>query len=113
MRSNLQSLCWVALLSWASSAWAQSDTLDAINRYREQLQEGNPAELVSARGEEPWKTKRGPKNQSLESCDLGLGAGVVKGAYARLPRYFADADPGFRDLAHVIQGDVAGGFKDH
>ena len=23
---------------------------------------------------------------------LGLGAGVVKGAYARLPRYFADAD---------------------
>ena len=92
MRSNLQSLCWVALLSWASSAWAQSDTLDAINRYREQLQEGNPAGLVSARGEELWKTKRGPKNQSLESCDLGLGAGVVKGAYARLPRYFADAD---------------------
>ena len=92
MRSNLQSLCWVALLSWASSAWAQNDALDAINRYRQQLQEGNPAELVSARGEELWKTKRGPKNQSLEQCDLGLGAGVVKGAYARLPRYFADVD---------------------
>jgi len=33
---------------------------------------------------------RGPKNASLERCDLGLGAGVVKGAYVRLPRYFAD-----------------------
>jgi sulfur-oxidizing protein SoxA len=39
-----------------------------------------------------WKSQRGPKNVSLERCDLGLGAGVVKGAYARLPRYFADTD---------------------
>jgi sulfur-oxidizing protein SoxA len=29
---------------------------------------------------------------TLEACDFGLGAGVVKGAYAQLPRYFADAD---------------------
>jgi sulfur-oxidizing protein SoxA len=29
---------------------------------------------------------------SLEACDLGLGPGIVKGAYARLPRYFTDAD---------------------
>jgi sulfur-oxidizing protein SoxA len=71
---------------------SQNETLDAINRYRQQLQDGNPAELVAARGEDLWKTKRGPKNVSLETCDLGLGAGVVKGAYARLPRYFADAD---------------------
>ena len=56
------------------------------------LQDGNPAELVVARGEELWKAKRGPKNVSLEQCDLGLGAGVVKGAYAQMPRYFADAD---------------------
>jgi sulfur-oxidizing protein SoxA len=74
------------------AAWAQTDTIDAINRYRQQLQDANPAELVSARGEDMWKTKRGPKNVSLESCDIGLGPGVVKGAYARLPRYFADAD---------------------
>ena len=35
---------------------------------------------------------RGPKKVSLEQCDLGLGPGVVKGAYAEMPRYFADAD---------------------
>jgi sulfur-oxidizing protein SoxA len=36
--------------------------------------------------------KRGPKNASLEKCDLGLGPGVVKGAYTVLPKYFADSD---------------------
>jgi len=73
-------------------ALAQQDTLREIERYRQLLQEGNPAELYEARGEELWKTPRGPKNASLERCDLGLGPGVVKGAYVRLPRYFADAD---------------------
>ncbi len=92
MRFIIQSVWVAASLSVATSIWAQDDTLDAINRYRQQLLDANPAELVSARGEELWKTKRGPKNVSLETCDLGLGAGVVKGAYARLPRYFADAD---------------------
>jgi sulfur-oxidizing protein SoxA len=81
-----------ATLLAAPAARAQNDALDAINRYRQQLQDGNPAELVAARGEDLWKTPRGPRNVSLETCDLGLGAGVVKGAYARLPRYFADAD---------------------
>lgn len=63
----------------------------AIARYRELLQDGNPADLWVARGEELWKQKRGPKDVSLEGCDLGKGPGVVKGAYAGLPRYFADA----------------------
>ena len=74
-------------------AYAQSpDTVKEIEKYREALADGNPAELWEARGEELWKTKRGPKNVSLEGCDLGKGAGVVKGAYASMPRYFADAD---------------------
>ena len=34
----------------------------------------------------------GPKNVSLEGCDLGKGQGKVDGAFAELPRYFADAD---------------------
>ena len=38
------------------------------------------------------KRSAGRSSASLEQCDLGLGPGVVKGAYARLPRYFADAD---------------------
>nr|WP_243655579.1 sulfur oxidation c-type cytochrome SoxA [Roseateles saccharophilus] len=54
------------------------------------LEDGNPAELFEAKGEELWKTPRGPKNASLEACDLGLGPGVVKGAWVQLPRWFRD-----------------------
>ena len=71
---------------------AQGSAVDEIAKYRAALQEGNPAELWEVRGEDIWKQKRGPKQVSLEQCDLGLGPGVVKGAYAKLPKYFADAD---------------------
>jgi L-cysteine S-thiosulfotransferase len=67
-------------------------TLREIERYRQILGEGNPAELWEARGEDLWKQKRGPKMASMEQCDLGLGAGVVKGVYTVLPKYFADAN---------------------
>ena len=78
----------IALL--ARPAVAQ-DADAEIAKYRAQLQEGNPAELWEARGEALWKSRRGTKNASLELCDLGKGPGVLKGAYAELPRYFADA----------------------
>ena len=74
------------------SVRAQGSAVDEIAKYRAALQDGNPAELWEARGEGLWKSPRGPKNASLERCDLGLGPGVVKGAYAQLPKYFADAD---------------------
>jgi sulfur-oxidizing protein SoxA len=94
MNSKKWPLAVVALgLGIASAgAIAQGSAADEIARYRAMLADGNPAELVVARGEELWKTKRGPKNVSLEQCDFGLGAGVLKGAYAQMPRYFADAD---------------------
>jgi sulfur-oxidizing protein SoxA len=76
----------------AAAALGQGSTVDEIAKYRAALQDGNPAELWEARGEALWKQARGPKNVSLERCDLGLGPGVVKGAYAQLPRYFADVD---------------------
>ena len=76
----------------ASVAFAQGNAVDEIAKYRAALQDGNPAELWEARGEGLWKAPRGPKKASLEQCDLGLGPGVVKGAYARLPKYFADAN---------------------
>lgn len=92
-RTSLAAVVVATVLAAAAhSASAQGNAADGIARYRQMLQDGNPAELVVARGEELWKLKRGPKQVSLEQCDLGLGAGVVKGAYARLPRYFADAD---------------------
>ncbi len=80
----------MAALSFQVQAQTKSSQ-DAINEYRQSLQDGNPADLNAARGEGLWKTKRGPNNLSLESCDLGLGAGKVKGAVAVLPRYFVDA----------------------
>ena len=75
----------------APVAFAQGGTVDEIAKYRAALQDGNPAELWEARGENLWKQPRGPKSATLEKCDLGRGPGVVKGAYAELPRYFADA----------------------
>ncbi|MFI4887921.1 MAG: sulfur oxidation c-type cytochrome SoxA [Burkholderiales bacterium] len=79
-----------ALAAVVGGVFAQS-TSDEIAKYREALQDGNPAELWEARGEEMWTKPRGPNQVSFAACDLGLGAGVVKGAYARLPRYFPDA----------------------
>ena len=71
---------------------AKDPMAEGIAKYREALQGGNPAELWEARGEGLWKTAAGPNKVTLEKCDLGLGPGVVKGAYAQLPRYFPDAD---------------------
>ncbi len=82
----------LALATAGAAAQEKDRTIEEIERYRQMLQEGNPAELLVVRGEELWKTRRGPKNASLEQCDIGLGPGVVKGAYAKLPRYFADVD---------------------
>jgi sulfur-oxidizing protein SoxA len=76
----------------ATAAFAQSSTVDEIAKDRAARQDGNPAELWEARGEDLWKTPRGPKKVSFATCDLGAGPGVVKGAYAQLPKYFADAD---------------------
>jgi L-cysteine S-thiosulfotransferase len=71
-------------------AAAQKSTAEGIAEYRAMLADGNPAELFEGRGEALWKQPRGPKNASLEQCDLGKGAGVVKGAFVELPRFFAD-----------------------
>ena len=83
------------LAACAAGALAQNGAKSAaegIAEYRKMLEEGNPAELFEAKGEALWKQKRGPKNASLEQCDLGKGPGQVKGAFVELPRYFADTD---------------------
>ena len=78
-------------LAIAGGAAAQSAS-DEIAKYRAMLADGNPAELVEAQGEALWGTARGPKQATLQACDLGKGPGVVAGAYAELPRYFKDTD---------------------
>jgi sulfur-oxidizing protein SoxA len=86
-------LAGAALAGAVGAAWAQADANSAaIDEYRAMLADDNPAELTEAKGEELWKQKRGPKNASLETCDLGKGPGVVKGAFAELPRHFADTN---------------------
>jgi len=90
--TGLRAALALVAVAIASAAIALGSTTDEIAKYRAALQDGNPAELWEIRGEALWKEPRGPKHASLEGCDLGLGPGVVKGAYAGLPRYFADTD---------------------
>ena len=80
----------VWLVSLSAIAFAQKSSTDSIAEYRQMLQDGNPADLFEAKGEGLWTQKRGPKNASLEKCDLGKGPGVFKGVWIELPRYFAD-----------------------
>ncbi len=75
-----------------TAAFAQKSAIQSIEEYRAMLQDGNPADLFETKGEDLWKQKRGPKNVSLEKCDLGKGSGVVKGAFVELPRYFPDTN---------------------
>ena len=83
-------LALASLLPLAAHAQATKSASDGIAEYRKMLEDGNPAELFEMKGEELWKQARGPKKATLERCDLGLGPGVVKGAWVQLPRYFAD-----------------------
>lgn len=79
----------VALASaWLTALAQQSPFAD----YQRMTAEGSPVELFELGGEDLWKRKQGPRNVSLEQCDLGKGPGVLEGAYAGLPRYFRDAD---------------------
>ncbi len=63
-----------------------------FEKYQKMVAEGSPAELFELEGEALWKKPQGPRSASLEKCDLGKGPGVLKGAYAALPRYFKDVD---------------------
>lgn len=76
------------------AAHAQDASEKEIERYRAMISDpmSNPGYLAVDRGEVLWKTTRGSKNVSLEGCDLGVGAGKLEGAFAKLPRFFADAD---------------------
>lgn len=74
-----------------SAAWAQTDD-DKFSAFRDMLAEDNPGEFWIDARKALFHEPRGPKKQSLETCDFGLGPGVLKGAYAQMPRHFADTD---------------------
>ena len=72
---------------------AQDLSEKEIERYRAMISDpmSNPGYLNVDRGEQLWSLARGAKAVSLETCDLGIGPGKLEGAFARLPRFFADA----------------------
>jgi sulfur-oxidizing protein SoxA len=78
-----------ALVSFAQT---DAELQQGIAQWKAMLEEGNPADLNEVKGQELWKKPRGPKNVSLEQCELGKGPGVVKGAWAEMPRYFKDTN---------------------
>ncbi len=102
MKQRLSTLMAAAVMTAAFAVHAQQPMKKAaapakkegitaeFEKFREVLEEDNPAELFEAKGEDIWKNKKGPNGASMAQCDLGLGAGVVKGAYVHMPRYFAD-----------------------
>lgn len=81
-----------ACIAASPSARAQAKPEEGLAIGRQMLAEDNPGDLWVERGKALFAQKRGPRNASLEQCDLGLGPGVVKGAFAQLPRYFADTN---------------------
>jgi L-cysteine S-thiosulfotransferase len=95
-RHLLLLLIGLALLAPARPAGAAEDATEReLEKYRQMLKAdpwSNPGMLDADRGEALWRERRGPNNASLEGCDLGKGPGRVEGAFAELPRYFADAD---------------------
>ena len=84
------------LLMTMAPALGQADDPNEkeIERYRAMISDpfANPGYLAVDRGEALWSLKRGAKSVSLEQCDLGEGPGKLEGAFAKLPRYFKDAD---------------------
>lgn len=99
MRHPLMRAVFGCILSAALGSFAHAqqpaeiDTEKELEKYRAMINDpmSNPGYLGVDRGEVLWSTKRGAKNVSLETCDLGMGPGKLEGAYARLPRFFADA----------------------
>ena len=106
------------LLGGAQCAVAAGDE-NPFAEYRAMFGDDNPAELVEMQGEELWNAARGPKQATLAGCDFGLGAGVLKGAYAQLPRYFADTgkvmdlETRLLHCMETLQGIDVSGLRQH
>lgn len=83
---------WVGVLVCALGLVqaARASDEEKFGAFRDMLSEDNPGEFWIDAGKALFEEKRGPKQRSLQACDFGLGPGVLKGAYAQMPRYFAD-----------------------
>ena len=89
--TNIALTCGLCLIAAGTNA-QKADP--AVAAYRAALadKDGNPGLLIIDKGENLFKAAAGPKKVSLEKCDFGLGPGILKGAYAQMPRYMADTN---------------------
>ena len=56
----------VAAAPWQQAAAQAADpTAAEFDKFREIMEQDNPAELFEVKGEELWRAHRGPKNASL------------------------------------------------
>jgi L-cysteine S-thiosulfotransferase len=78
-------------LTWGP-ALSQGKPDDPLAVGRKMLAEDNPGELWIERGKTLFYQRRGPKNATLDGCDLGAGPGKLEGVTTGLPRYFPDTD---------------------
>jgi len=81
----------IACTAGVAVAPAQERPAAGLDVGRQMLAEDNPGELWIGRGERLFHQARGPRKATLEGCDFGMGPGRLDGAFARLPRYFADS----------------------
>ena len=85
-------------------------TVDEIAKYRAALQDGNPAELWEARGEELWKTAARPEEGVARAVRPRARArrrqGRLRAAAALFRRRRSRDGP--RDAARLVHGDAAG-----
>lgn len=92
-RWNRRALRQWGLMLWCILGLSQlvlANDEERFGTFRDMLSEDNPGEFWIDAGKALFEAKRGPKKQSLQACDFGLGPGVLKGAYAQMPRYFPD-----------------------
>ena len=82
----------LVIAAWFAACSVAAQDANIFAEYRAMFGDDNPAALVEMQGQELWNAERGPHKVSLAKCDLGQGPGVVKGAFAQLPRYFKDAN---------------------
>ena len=81
----------IVCLAVCGAVLAQGKPDDGLAVGRQMLADDNPGDLWIQQGEKLFFEKRGPRNASLEQCDFGMGPGKLEGAFARMPRYFADS----------------------
>ena len=74
MRRWLGAAAAGAGLSLAAVAGGQDNkAMEEIQKYRQMLQEGNPAELLELRGEELWATPRDRARRRWSAATWGWG----------------------------------------